>query len=474
MMTAAISPCDWSPAWAPIYISVNRVFTHLFEWPCNVSNPCFTMNKCINNEISSACSCSFPEKVMQKKTGGGGGDLWDSAFTAAHWLMGNCSLTYKSVGRDVCYDGIVTVVMAQSILYLCGKRQGNQCVWPITGGGLSLHVACGMLQVLDSRVNWRTWMQSVLTSVLAPARQRTEGFQQKTQNKKTLGDKTASSVLCLPPDVLFRDEFTSLHSAGDLYRPCLNKWGFSSAQCKDKDRRRRKLFAIWSINKNANSGKPFLRSDNGGVVSAAPRDGETDGPARRHHPEFFIFKLKHSDWREERGIHLSLHTLFFVKIICFWTGAGGVATLVEVWGSVGQSIGQRVKMVSEAQSGGLYWTGIVILFILSYFTLLTHWFLYFSWFSFIVQHIDFGFKLTKLRSGMELASQQKDLGSNPGLDGVWSQTCLECTPPLAQHQLGLTPVSLVTLKERVVQIMDGWVNSKLQLQSNVSVEAVLC
>ena len=165
-------------------------------------------------------------------------------------------------------------------------------------------------------------MQSVLTSVLAPARQRTEGFQQKTQNKKTLGDKTASSVLCLPPDVLFRDEFTSLHSAGDLYRPCLNKWGFSSAQCKDKDRRRRKLFAIWSINKNANSGKPFLRSDNGGVVSVAPRDGETDGPARRHHPEFFIFKLKHSDWREERGIHLSLHTLFLVKIICFCGDSG--------------------------------------------------------------------------------------------------------------------------------------------------------
>lgn len=65
-------------------------------------------------------------------------------------------------------------------------------------------------------------------------------------------------------------------------------------QCKDKDRRTGKLFAIWSINKNANSGKPFLSCDNGGVVIAAPEDSETDGPARIHNPEFHFFELKPS------------------------------------------------------------------------------------------------------------------------------------------------------------------------------------
>lgn len=68
-----------------------------------------------------------------------------------------------------------------------------------------------------------------------------------------------------------------------------------SPQRKDKDRRGRKLFAIWSINKNANSGKPFLNCDNGGVVVAAPRDSETDGPTQLHSPELFIFKLKNLD-----------------------------------------------------------------------------------------------------------------------------------------------------------------------------------
>lgn len=67
---------------------------------------------------------------------------------------------------------------------------------------------------------------------------------------------------------------------------------FFSPQRKDKDRRRGKLFAIWSINKNANSGKPFLSCDNGGVVIAAPKDSETDGPTHIHNPEIFIFKLK--------------------------------------------------------------------------------------------------------------------------------------------------------------------------------------
>lgn len=49
-----LSLCDWSPVWAHIYISVNRVFTRLFEWPCKVTNPCSTMNKYINNEIPSS------------------------------------------------------------------------------------------------------------------------------------------------------------------------------------------------------------------------------------------------------------------------------------------------------------------------------------------------------------------------------------------------------------------------------------
>lgn len=96
--------------------------------------------------------------------------------------------------------------------------------------------------------------------------------------------------------LMFYSEMSSLHYS-DLYRACLNKWGFfPPSQCKDKDRRRRKLFAIWSINKNANSGKPFLSCDNGGVVTAAPKDSETDGPNPIPLPlEFFIFKLKRSD-----------------------------------------------------------------------------------------------------------------------------------------------------------------------------------
>ena len=84
-------------------------------------------------------------------------------------------------------------------------------------------------------------------------------------------------------------------------------------QHKDKDRRKRKLFAIWSINKNANSGKPFLSCDNGGVVIVAPKDSETDGPTQLHNTDFFIFKLKHSDKR--KGIYFILQVLLFVKMI---------------------------------------------------------------------------------------------------------------------------------------------------------------
>lgn len=95
-------------------------------------------------------------------------------------------------------------------------------------------------------------------------------------------------MLCLPPDVLFRDEFTPLHSAIVIYiGTAWTNEGFFSPQRKDKDRRRRKLFAIWSINKNANSGKPFLSCDNGGVVIAAPQR-QTDGPTRILNPKFFI------------------------------------------------------------------------------------------------------------------------------------------------------------------------------------------
>lgn len=61
--------CDCSPVWARIYISVNRVFTHLFEWPCKVSNPCFTMNKYINNEISSVRSRSIWKKESETRRG---------------------------------------------------------------------------------------------------------------------------------------------------------------------------------------------------------------------------------------------------------------------------------------------------------------------------------------------------------------------------------------------------------------------
>lgn len=55
--------------WARIYISVNRVFTHVFEWPCKGSNPRFTMNKCINNEISSALPLTLTENETKPKKG---------------------------------------------------------------------------------------------------------------------------------------------------------------------------------------------------------------------------------------------------------------------------------------------------------------------------------------------------------------------------------------------------------------------
>lgn len=85
---------------------------------------------------------------------------------------------------------------------------------------------------------------------------------------------------------------------------------FFFPQRKDKDRRRGKLFAIWSINKNANSGKPFLSCDNGGVVTAAPEDSETDWT----HPGSATQNSLSSNWgTEERGDVL----LFFCKMVRF-------------------------------------------------------------------------------------------------------------------------------------------------------------
>lgn len=60
------------------------------------------------------------------------------------------------------------------------------------------------------------------TSLLVPALQNTKAkgtanFKEQKEKKKTLRDKTASSVLCLPPDVLFSDEFSSLYSAIVIY-----------------------------------------------------------------------------------------------------------------------------------------------------------------------------------------------------------------------------------------------------------------
>lgn len=90
-----------------------------------------------------------------------------------------------------------------------------------------------------------------------------------------------------------------------------------SPQCKDKDRRRRKLFAIWSINKNANSGKLFLSCDNVGDVTAAPEDGEMDGPARNRKPESFICKARCSD--SQRNIFCSVSAAFCREDVVCWT-----------------------------------------------------------------------------------------------------------------------------------------------------------
>lgn len=58
-----------------------------------------------------------------------------------------------------------------------------------------------------------------LTSPLVPVLQnkKAKGTANFKEQKKTLRDKTASSVLCLPPDVLFSDEFSSLYSAIVIY-----------------------------------------------------------------------------------------------------------------------------------------------------------------------------------------------------------------------------------------------------------------
>ena len=210
-----------------------------------------------------------------------------------------------------------------------------------------------------------------------PALQNTESkgtanFKEQKKKKTTLREKTASSVLRLQPDVLFRDEFSSLHSAIVIYiGPAWTNEGFFPPQRKDKDRRRRKLFAIWSINKNANSGKPFLSCDNGGVVIVAPKDSETDGPARIHKPEFFIFKLKHRLTVEVvegvRGFLSFCKCCGFVQMIWWWlsphrsrcradTRGGGVTA------SKGLSINHCVQDVLEGKSleGQVCWEKVTV------------------------------------------------------------------------------------------------------------------
>lgn len=103
------------------------------------------------------------------------------------------------------------------------------------------------------------------TSVLVPALQfRGRGYSKFQRAKE-------NRFQCLKPDVLFRDEFSSLHSAIVIYiGPASTNEG-PPPNAKTKTEGREKLFAIWSINKNANSGKPFLSCDNGGVVNEGPK-----------------------------------------------------------------------------------------------------------------------------------------------------------------------------------------------------------
>ena len=67
------------------------------------------------------------EKNWHKIGGGKKREACDSDFTVIDELIRNCALI-KSAGTAVWYNRVVTVVMAQSILHLCSKQQGNQCV----------------------------------------------------------------------------------------------------------------------------------------------------------------------------------------------------------------------------------------------------------------------------------------------------------------------------------------------------------
>lgn len=295
----------------------------------------------------------------------------------------------------------MTVVIAQSILYLCSNRRGNQWVWPITEWPL---IACNKWHatgfwlwaaeaICDSSVSVSLYVSVYVcvllvfflsTSVLVPVLQSTKGcskFQRAIEGGKKRPEEIKLLPVCSVCHLMFYSEMSSRHfTLLVIYiGPAWTNEGFFfllPPQCKDKDRRRRKLFAIWSINKNANSGKPFLSCDNGGVVIAAAQRQRD----RWTHPYPNSLSLNCNTQTQERrgGIHLFLRTSFFVTITCFctmpwqglsehksrsgWPRAGGRRGLQPR--SVNQSIGHRDNgkdTPCEAQRWDIYWwTGHVL------------------------------------------------------------------------------------------------------------------
>lgn len=149
-----------------------------------------------------------------------------------------------------------------------------------------VHITCSWHWVDRRTPNPELWKQSAsalsvffFASLLVAALQNTANF--KEQNR------TVSSALCLQPDVLFRDEFGSLHSTTVIYigSAWTNEGFFSLLNAKTKTEGGGSYLQFGASIKMLIVGNHFSA-----VTMAAPKDSETDGPTRIHYPEFLIFK----------------------------------------------------------------------------------------------------------------------------------------------------------------------------------------
>lgn len=232
------------------------------------------MNKYINNEISSPGSGSFRKNVWQE----GKKDVCDSDFTEIHWLISHfphlerrhCCL----LGSD-CDNGLILVK----------QTANNQCIWPFT-------VLPFMAEVT---MTWIWQQNSKPRAVRAICVSTVCFFHYLSQLSNTANikeqNRTVSRALCQQPDVLFRDEFSSLHSALVIYigsqQMSLLFISLPPPQCKDEYRRRGSYLQFGASIKMLIVGNHFSAVR----MEAAPKDSETDGPARIHNPEL----PKHSE-----------------------------------------------------------------------------------------------------------------------------------------------------------------------------------